>query len=184
MATPIVDPSYQPVTHIFGFSLPGLATWGKTRWYYQQAIWGARPFGGEIPGKNQDDDVAAFIRGSKNPKSPYFYKGSWHTSASPWPVTPQMSARARGRWADRVIYYTKGGKQFIRRATPYHLAAKDYLVPWQLKFMEAAFVYSLFDDATKNVINADAKKINFKGHGREYFTKLYMKDDPRWQDYV
>ena len=184
MTTPIQDTTFQPACYVFGYSLPGLAHFGNTRWYPQQAIFGTRPFGGEIPGKNTENDVFQFIYGSKNPKTPYYKNGTWRTSVSPWPVTPDMSVRAHGKWAKRVIFYTCGGRQMVRRYTPADSAAKDNIVPWQLKFMEAEFIWSLFDDATKQQVNADAKRLNLKYHGREYFKSLYIKDNPRWQSYV
>lgn len=184
MTTPVVDPTFQPACYVFGTSLPGLAHFGNTRWYPQQAIFGTRPFGWEIPGKNTENDVFAFIYGSQNPKTPHRKDGEWVTSPGAWPVTPQMSARAEGVWAKRVIFYTRSGQQMVRRYTPRDSSAKEHLMPWQLKFMEAAFIWSLFDDETKQRVNAETARLGLQYHGREWFTKLYIKDDPRWLEYV
>ena len=184
MATPIVDPTFQPACYVFGYSLPGMAHFGNTRWYPQQAIFGTRPFGWEIPGKNTENDVFQFIYGSKNPKKPYCKNGEWRTSTSSWPVTPQMSMRARGVWAKRVIYYTHGGRQMVRRATPYHMSAKNHLVPWVNKLVESSALWSALSQAAKAQLTADAKRTRQATQGHNYFTKLYIKNDPRWRNYV
>ena len=173
MTTPIVDPSFRAACYVFGFTLPGLGHFGNTRWYPQQAIFGTRPFGGEIPGKNTENDVFAFRYGAPVPRA-----------TGPWPVTPQMGCRARGAWAKRIIFYTRRGYQVIRRYTPNDGMAKECLVPSMLKLMESSFLYSILTDENKALLAADAKRTRQATQGHNYFTKLYIKDDPRWMNYV
>ena len=173
MTTPIIDTTFQPACYIFGFTLPGLGHFGNTRWYPQQAIFGTRAFGGEIPGKNTENDVFAFRYGARVPRA----KG-------PWPVTPQMGNRTHGVWAKRIIFYTRRGFQMVRRARPMDLCAHEYLVPSMLKLMESSFLYSILTDENKARLSADAKRTRQATQGHNYFTKLYIEDDPRWMDYV
>lgn len=173
MTTPIQDPSFAPACFVFGFSLPGHARFGNTRWYPQQAIFGTRPFGWEIPGKNTESDVFAFRYGAQVPRA----KG-------PWPVTPLMGIRAQGVWAKRIIFYTRRGFQVVRRLTPAMSAAKDWLVPTQLKFEEAARIWMTLSAEAKARAKADAKSTRLACRGNVYFTKLFIKDDPRWRNYV
>jgi len=184
MTTPIIDTTFRAACYVFGYSLPGDAHFGNTRFYSYQAIFGTRPFGGEIPGKNTENDVFAFRYGSPNPKTPYYKNGAWKTSTSPWPVTPLMSCRARGSWAKRIIFYTRRGYQVVRRYTPNDSAAKECLVPSMLKLMESSFLYSILTDENKARLAADAKRTRQATQGHNYFTRLYIKDDPRWMDYV
>ena len=118
------------------------------------------------------------------PFFPYWKKGAWHLSTSPWPVTSFMSVRHRGAWAKRIIFYNRGGQQRSMRYSPYHASAKEHLVPWQLKLMESSFLWSLLTDEAKARLSADAKRTRQATQGHNYFTKLYINDDPRWQNYV
>ena len=72
----------------------------------------------------------------------------------------------------------------VRRYTPNDGAAKEYLVPSMLKLMESSFLYSILTDEAKTRLKADAKRTRQATQGHNYFTKLYIKDDPRWMDYV
>jgi hypothetical protein len=184
MTTPVVDPTFQPACYVFGFTLPGMGCFGNTRWYPQQAIFGTRAFGYEIPGKNTESDVFAFRYGAYNPKTPHRKAGAWVTSASPWPATSDVGCRVTGVWAKRIIFYTRRGYQVARRYTPYDSMAKECLVPSMLKLMESSFLYSILTDENKARLTADAKRTRQATQGHNYFTKLYIQDDPRWQDYV
>ena len=184
MPTPVVDPTFKAGCYVFGFSLPGLSYFGNTKTYAQRAIFGEGLFGAEIPGKNTEDDVFTFRFGSPNPKTPYYKHGAFHLSASPWPVTPFLCVRQRGAWAKRIIFYSKGGRPLTMRYSPYHASAKEHLVPWQLKLMESSFLYSILTDEAKAQLKADAARTRQATQGHNYFTKLYIANDSRWQDYV
>jgi len=179
-----MDPTFQPGCYVFGFTIPGFGYFGNTRTYPQQAIFGTRPFGWEIPGKNTEDDVFQFIYGSKNPKTPYRYKGAWKTSTSPWPVTPSMCVRHRGSWAKRVVFYVWRGKQMVRRYRPYDGAPKDHLVPFQAKLIDATSRWQLLSAEGKRQLNSEAARLGLHYAGYHYFTKLYIEDNPKWSIYV
>lgn len=173
MGTPIVDNTYMPGCFVFGYTLPYLSYFGQARQYPQQAIFGLRPFGGEIPGWNTEDQIFRFLRGAPTPRK-----------TGPWPFTPLMSMRARGTWGKRVIYYQRRGRQNMRRYTPYDGSAKEHLEPWINPFMEAAFLWTILTDENKKRLHADAMRTRQASQGKNYFTKLYIKNDPRWIDYV
>ncbi len=184
MPTPQVDLTFQPGAYVFGYSLPGHAFFGRFRLYPQQGIFGLRPFGAEITGFNTEDEIFRFRYGSPNAKSRYWENGFWHTSSSPWPATPLLSAGVRGPWNKRIIFYSSHGKPALMRYSPYHGSAKQVIVPWQLKLMEAAFMYSILTDVNKARLKADALRTRQATQGGNYFKKLYILDDPRWMDYV
>ena len=184
MPTPIVDPTFQPGCYVFGYTIPGLGYFGNRRTYPQQAIFGIRPFGTEIPGKNTENDVFQFIYGSKNLKTPYRKDSSWVTSTTPWPVTSDMSARCRGNWAKRVIFFTRNGRQVIRRYTPYDGSPKNNLVPWAVRLTDGVALWHLRDLGTRRILNAEASRLGLKMSGYNYFLRLYIKDNPKWGTYV
>ena len=95
-----------------------------------------------------------------------------------------MSVRRHGAWAKRVIFYTWRGRQMLRRMTPYDASPKNHLVPWSLKLMESSFLWSTLTDEAKQRLNADAKRTRQATQGHNYFTKLYIKNDPKWLTYV
>jgi len=173
MPTPRADPTFQPGLYVFGFTIPGMGYWGRARTYPQQSIWGIRPFGREIPGKNTENDIFPFIYGLQNtgPQSRYA-------------ITSKMCIRTRGQWAKRVIYYIKWGRQHVRRYTPYDGSPKDHLAPYSLKLMEATFLWHLLDDETKRRLDSDASRLGLRLSGWNYFTKLYLDDNPKWQEYM
>lgn len=173
MTTPVIDPTFQPGRSVFGYTLPGMGSFGNARTYPQKAIFGARSFGSQVCGLDIEEEIFKYRFGAPVPRE----KG-------PWPVTPDMGARFRGAWAKRIIFYTRGGQQRTMRYSPYHGSAKEHLVPWQLKLMEASFLWSLLDDETKARLAADAKSTGQATQGHNFFTKLYIKDDPRWMDYM
>jgi len=182
--TPLQDPTFQAGCYVFGYTLPGTGYFGNARTYHQQSIFGLRAFGTEIPGKNTENDVFQLHCGSPTPKTLYYKKGEWRLSPSPWPVTPNMSVQLHGPWAKRIIHCVKYGKPHRRRYTPYDSSAKETIVPWQLKLMESSFLWSCLTDENKARLNADAKRTQQATQGHNYFVKLYIKDDPRWLDYV
>lgn len=173
MTTPIVDPTFQPGCYIFGYTITGMGHFGNTRWYSQTAIFGTRPFGTEIPGKNTEEDVFQFRYGSPVPRA----KG-------PWPITPDMSLLLRGPWAKRIVHYVRLGKPQLKRYRPQDSTSKQYIEPFQLKLMESSFLWSCLTDESKARLEADAKRTGQATQGHNYFTKLYIQDNPKWLDYV
>mgnify|MGYP001370442268 CR=1 FL=1 len=173
MTTPRQDPTFSPAVFIFGYSLPGLAQFGRQRRYSYQAIFGTRPFGGEIPGKNQENDMLSFIYGSPNPRA-----------TGPWAVTPFMTCRISNAWARRVIFYIWRGRQMVRRMTPYDASAKDNLVPWQIRLEEGAALWHTLTPSARARLHADAMRTRQAKQAYNYWSKLYIKDDPRWRNYV
>lgn len=129
--------------------------------------------GSQVCGLDIEEEVLSFINGAPIPRE----KG-------PWPVTTEMNTRTRGTRFKRVIYYVRKGRQVVRRYTPHDGAAKECLVPSMLKLMESSFLWSLLDDETKARLNADAKSTGQATQGHNFFTKLYIKDDLRWMDYM
>ena len=184
MTTPLQDPTFQPGASVFGGMIPGMATFGAARIYPQRGVFGTGTFGGEIPGVCMEDEVLEFIQGSKNPKTPYYKNGAWQTSASPWPVTPDMGDRLRGHWGKRAIFQTRGGEQVVRRMTPYDVSPKDHLTPFWPKFREAVALWKTFDAGTKRILNAEASRLGLRCSGYNYFIGLYLKDDPAKLQYL
>ena len=173
MVTLRTDPTFQPGSFVFGYSLPGSSYFGRHRSYNQFAVFGIRTFGTQIPGKTTEDDMFAFVYGAQLPAYPRRR-----------PVTPAMCIRLRGPWARRVIYYLWRGQQRVRRYSPNDSAAKECLVPSMLKLMESSFLWSILTDENKARLAADAKRTRQATQGHNYFTKLYIRDDPRWMNYV
>ena len=184
MPTPPQDPLLTPGCYVFGYSLPGSAYWGRARLYLQVALWGSRPFGGEIPGLNAEDEFFRFLRSTPNPKKPYYKNRVKKTSPVPWGPLPVMSCRHVGVWGKRAIMYMRSGTNVIRRYTPYDGSAKNSITPWMLKLLESSFIWSLFDDATKKRLTDDARESGGATQGHNYFTKLYITDNPKWLTYV
>ena len=173
MTTAIVDPTFQPGRYIFGFSLPGLAYFGNARSYPQKAIFGIRPLGSQIAGLDVEEEMFAWRYGVPIPRS-----------TGPWPVTPFADIRVQGKWAKRIIYYTWRGQQRIKRHSPQHSCASENIVPTMLKLMEASVIWHLFDDTTKRRLDSDASHLGLRYTGYNYFIKLYIQDNPKWETYV
>jgi len=167
------DPTFQTGAYVFGYSMPGFAAFGNARTYNQQAIFGIRPFGAEIPGKNLEDEILTFIDGAPVPRK-----------TGKWARTPLMTIVARGGKAKRFIFYKWRNRRCCRRYTQDTSAPKDYLAPWALKLMESSFLWSILTDENKQRLVDDAKRTGQATQGHNYFTKLYIKDDPRWMNYV
>ena len=95
-----------------------------------------------------------------------------------------MSVQHRGIWGKRAILYYRKGRQVIRRYTPDSGAAKDYLVPWQIKLMEAYAIWKPLGAEVKLRLDRDARQAGIRCTGHNYFTKLYIQNNPRWHTYV
>lgn len=173
MATTRIDPTYQPGWYVFGSCMVGASYFGRHRSYAQFALFGIRAFGGQLPGKSNEDDMYQFLRGTQLPDHP-----------NRRPVTPFMCIKARGTWARRAIFTTFRGTQSVRRYGPSVGLQRENLVPSMLKLMEARFIWSLFDDETKRRLDRDADQAGLRCKGYAYFTKLYIQNNPRWQEYV
>jgi hypothetical protein len=184
MATPRQDPTFQPAKHVFGFSLPGQAVFGRDMPYPQRAVFGQRSFGSQIAGFCTEDEMFRFLNGSPSAKTPYWKKGSWHTAVTPWPSTSFMAPVVRGRWISRCFFHTGGKYSQVRRLTPAMSAAKEHLVPAMLDLMAASVVWHTFGASTRRQLDIDASKLGLHYTGYNYFTKLYIKDDPKWMTYV
>lgn len=173
MATPRIDPTFQPARFVFGYSLPGSAYFGNNMTYPQNAIFGQGAFSEQLAGWHTEAEKFRFIYGAPVPRA-----------TGPWPCTPDMSIFSEGVWAKRVTFYRWRGKQRVKSYTPDASAAKESIVPTMLKLMEATFIWHLFDDATKRQLDSDASRLGLRYTGYNYFTKLYIQDNPRWQSYV
>lgn len=173
MGTPVVDTSYKTGCYVFGYSLPGLSYFGQHRPYIQQAIFGTRPFGGQILDWSTEDQIFPMLLRMPGPGK-----------IDRRPKTPLLSMQARGIWAKRVIYFTRMGRQNMRRYTPYDGSAKKHLEPWIQPFMEAAFLWTVLTDENKKRLTADAKRSGLASQGKNYLTKLYIQQNPKWMDYV
>lgn len=92
--------------------------------------------------------------------------------------------RLSGEWAKRIIYRVRRGYQQVARYTPYMGSPKAHLVPWAIKLSEASFLWSTLTDEAKARLDVYAKRTGKYTQGANYFRALYMKDDPRWMDYV
>ena len=173
MTTPIIDTSFRPGCYVFGYTVPGQGHFGQTRFYNQTAIFGTRAFGSQACGKNTEDDLFTFRYGAPVPRK-----------TGPWPLTPWMSIRHNGPWAKRIVFYTWRNRPMVKRYTPYAGSPKESIAHIQLKLMESSFLWSILTDENKARLNADAKRTGAATQGHNYFTKLYINDDPHWQDYV
>ena len=173
MTTPHQDLTFQPGCWVFGFTLPGHGHFGSVRTYLQQAIFGTRRFGDEIPGVNTENEILGFVFGAPVPRA-----------TGPWPRTPLMSCRARGGWAKRVIHSVYHGHPKARRFTPYEASAKESLVPSMLRLMAAAALWHTLTDEAKARLTVDARQRKGACQAYNYFCKLYIKNDPRYLDYV
>jgi len=173
MPNPPQDSTFQPGASVFGFTIPGMASFGAARMYPQKAIFGIRTFGTQVAGLAIEDEVLEFIQGAPVPRE----KG-------PWPVTPSMSDRRRGHWGKRAVFFTRLGGQVIRRMTPYDAGPKAHLTQYWPKFREAVALWKTFDIGTKRILNAEASRLGLRCAGYNYFIGLYLKDDPEWQTFV
>ena len=173
MTTPAQDPTFQTGCFTYGYTIPGLGYYGNARTYPQQAIYGARAYGGEIPGKNQEADMLAFVYGARISRK----KG-------PWPITPYMDTRTTGAWAKRVIFYTWRGQQMARRYTQYDGSPKNHFVPTMLKLIEANVTWHTVGPEIKRRLDSDASRLGLRYSGYNYYIKLFIQDSPRLQLYV
>jgi len=148
--------------YIYGYTCPGFAYYGEFRPYPQQSIYGMDAYETQIVGFNIIDEFL-----------PHCKK-----------FAPLESLRAWKQFAGRTIFYKQHNRQYLMRYQPYHGAPKNHLEAGQRLLMEATFIWHLFDDATKRQLDIDASKQNPPGVGYNFFTKLYIKNDPRWETYV
>jgi hypothetical protein len=146
---------------------------GQARTYRMRAIFSQDTFGNCVFGKNTEADMFTFRYGAPVPRT----KGKWA-------VTPGMCCRRHGAWAKRIIYFTWRGRQMARRYTPYDGSPKAYLVPWSQKLADAMAIWKNLSVEAKARLYADALRTRQAKQSGHYFVKLYIKDDPRWMDYV
>lgn len=170
---PRQDPTFQTGAYVFGYSMPGYSAFGNARTYSQQAIFGTRAFGGEIPGKNCEDDILMFIDGPPVPRA-----------TGPWGRAPLMSIRARGAKAKRFVFRIWRNRRQVARYTPDMSAPKDYLVPWADKLAAAMAIWRDLSPATKRRLQIDAVRLKKSKMGHNFFVQMYIKNDTRWMDYV
>lgn len=173
MATPLQDATFQPGCYVFGFTTPGQGYFGNARSYPQQAIFGARAFGGEIAGLNIEAEIFNFRYGAPVPRA-----------TGLWPTTPTLSIRRSGPWAKRLIFCRRRGYQIVRRYTPADGAPKECLVPSMLRFIDALALWKTLTNEAKCRLHDDALTRKQAHRAHTYFTKLYIENDPRWHDYV
>jgi hypothetical protein len=151
-----------PGKYAYGYTCPGFAYYGEFRPFAQQSIYGLEDYSSQIVGFNIIDMVL--------PHCKLF--------------GPMESVRANNSWGGRIIFYRQHGNQLLMRYQPWHSAPKEHLFPWSLKLMEASFLWNLLDDATKRGrLDIDASTLTPPGTGYNFFTKLYMKNDSRWESY-
>jgi len=173
MTTPHQDLTFQTGCWIFGFTLPGQGSFGPYRHHVFQAIFGTRTIGSQIPGKNIENDVLSFVFGAPVPRA----TGSW-------PRTPDMCIFVQGGWAKRVIHGIYKGRPKARRFTPYEASAKESLVPTMLRLIDGAALWQGFSPETKARLSVDAKRTRGAFQAYNYWSKLYISNDPKWTDYV
>jgi hypothetical protein len=151
-----------PGKYVYGNTCAGFAYFGEFRPFAQQSIYGMEDYGSQIVGFNIIDAVLKYC--------------TFHI--------PLLSIRASNAWAGRAVFYRQGGSQYVARFTPWQSSPKSYLQPFSLKLMEATFIWHLLDAAAKRLLDIAASKQKKPGTGYNLFTKYYMKDDHRWQNYV
>ena len=173
MPTLRADPSFRTKIFVFGKTTPGCARWGEYHHYPQNALWGTRAVGGQIPGLLQTEAMLPFVYGLQNegPQSRYA-------------ITPFMCIRAWGKWANKVLFYTIKNQQRIRHYTAYDHSCKNQLVENEEKLKTAAEYWrNMTDDKKSKLI--DHTKRNRSCHcAWNFFTKLFMTDNPAWRNYV
>ena len=173
MGTAVQDPTHQPGKFVFGFSLPGMSSFGSSDPYPQQAVFGARSFGGQVAGLSVEDEMFELHEGAPDSRSPR------HLGAAPF-----MSVRKKTHWIHRVIYQTIKGRQRHRRYTPYDGSPKEHLTPFMPKFAEAVALWKTFPAETKTALNARASKLGLQYSGYNHWLSLWLKDDPARLQYL
>jgi len=150
-----------------------MGAFGSALAYPQRAVFGAGVFGGEIPGKNEEDDMSPFVFGAPAPR----LKG-------PWAETPFMNPVVRGRWIKRAVFYTWRGRQMVRRYRPYDGMPKDHLTPWAVKLASSVAAWRSLTAASKVALDSEASRLGLRYSGYNYFISLYLKDNPKWQAFI
>jgi len=171
--TGIDDPTYQPGSYAFGYTVFGMGYFGQTRTYPQRAIFGQDSFGSCVFGKNTETDVFQFRHGAPDVRTPRRLAKS-----------PFFTYRKRGAWAKRIIYQVVNGKQRMRRYTPWDGSPKAHLVPFMPKFAEAVATWKTFPTETKTALNARASKLGKKHSGYNFWISLWLKDKPERLKYL
>jgi len=171
--TGIDDPTYRPGSFVFGFSLPGLSSFGEKPKYHQYPVFGMRAFGGQVPGVDIDAKMFALQQGAPDIRIPRRLADS-----------PFMVHRKRGKWTNRIIYQVVHGKQRRRRYTPYDGSPKVHLAQFCPKFRDAVTLWHTFPAETKAALDTRASKLGLKSSGFNYWISIWIKDKPERLKYL
>lgn len=169
----IDDPTYMPSSYVFGYTIPGMYAFGEKYKYPQHPVFGMRTFGTQVPNTDTDIEMFALSLGAPDIRIPRRLA-----------VAPFLCDRKRGKWTNRIIYQVVHGKQRRRRSTSWDSSPKDHLTPFWPKFREAVALWHTFPTETKAALNARTSKLGLKYSGYNYWTKLWILDEPERLKYL
>jgi hypothetical protein len=96
---------------------------------------------------------------------------------------PLMSLRVNGLWRDQWIFEVRHGKQYIRAASSYDLAPKEYLKVYQDVFAQGVHAWQSLTPEIKAKLNSRASKLGLRLAGYHYFLRLWLKNKPALKQY-
>lgn len=169
----IDDPTYSPGSFVFGHSVADLCVFGEGPKYPENSILEDGAFDGRFDGMDVEERIFTLRDGAVDNRSPRVFANS-----------PLLSNRVKGKWRNRIIYYVVNGSQRKRRYTPYDSSPKMHLTPFQPKYAEAVALWKTFPAETRSALNARASELGLQMSGYNYWTKLWLKDDPARLQYL